>query len=513
MENKIKPSQVMTIFFIVLMIVTVVYAGITELTEITDSKIVEESVKEKLESDVFIDYIRSVDSVRISNDNETDEIFKSYYTDEKRIILEDDNYEVKLNMTLDTKYKERISVGESVRFAELTYENYTEFDDIELYSIDEDYKRVQKNITTKYKTIEEHTDCKSVESNLSKGEFTEVCTTYNTTTYTEFNNKEDLPSTNITIGLFTNTIKGEHIEWVAVKDGFRFYEFASYLVTDIVSYYKLDEGAVDFGTIIDSIDFLNGTKVGATNTTGIIKNAYSFDGNDYIDFNNSNHVTGNYFSISVWIKTTSTGVTQTIYRKRPTEIYMRVSTDNKIYFTGGGALGLVSTSTVTNGNWHHIVGVIDNGDIMLYIDSSLENNDTDAGSISGGTDYLRIGRNGAYLDYFNGIIDEVAIWSIALNATAVEDLYNNGNYLSYPFDPIIYCNFSGYVFDESSNALNNSNITIWNQNNVSDYYETATNASGYWIKGIENSTNTYMVGAYYNNTLVGKLKPYISGTC
>jgi len=38
-------------------------------------------------------------------------------------------------------------------------------------------------------------------------------------------------------------------------------------------------------------------------------------------------------------------------------------------------------------------------------------------------------------------------------------------------------------------------------------------ASGLWSVSIENSTNTYMAGAYYNNTLIGQLKQGITGTC
>lgn len=79
--------------------------------------------------------------------------------------------------------------------------------------------------------------------------------------------------------------------------------------------------------------------------------------------------------------------------------------------------------------------------------------------------------------------------------------------------PIPQCEFSGYVFDESSTALEGANVTIWNQYDMTEYYEDTTDSNGYWSYNITNSTNTYMAGAYYNNTIIGQLKPYISGTC
>ena len=80
-------------------------------------------------------------------------------------------------------------------------------------------------------------------------------------------------------------------------------------------------------------------------------------------------------------------------------------------------------------------------------------------------------------------------------------------------DQPIYCTFSGYVKDEDGAALVGANVTVWNQYDVSEHYSNTTIAGGLWSLNITNSTNTYMIGGYYNNSLTGKLKPYISGTC
>ena len=153
--------------------------------------------------------------------------------------------------------------------------------------------------------------------------------------------------------------------------------------------------------------------------------------------------------------------------------------------------------------------------MKLYINNNLEIDEAygfsssnnvpltfGAGSFSGIGNWVPI----------DGIMDEVGIWSRTLTSTEISDLYNSGDGLAY-ISPIVYCNFSGYAFDEDDTALVGANVTVWNQFNVSEYYQNTTIADGKWSVQVPNSTNTYMAGSYYNNTLIGQLKPYISGTC
>ncbi len=80
--------------------------------------------------------------------------------------------------------------------------------------------------------------------------------------------------------------------------------------------------------------------------------------------------------------------------------------------------------------------------------------------------------------------------------------------------PIAVCQFSGYVFGkDNTDPLNGANVTITNQHNPAEYYQTTTNSSGYWSFNITNSTNIYKVDALYNSTIPGKLEHDISGTC
>ena len=155
----------------------------------------------------------------------------------------------------------------------------------------------------------------------------------------------------------------------------------------------------------------------------------------------------------------------------------------------------------TKDAYHIIKIVLDGSTFYGYQDGSLIDSITD-----GYSNYLKINfGNSDYTSTGNARAD----WIIARAYASSIPTYIIGAEET----DIAYCTFSGYVKDESGTALVGANVTIWNQNNVSKYYSNTTIADGKWSVQIPNSTNTYMAGAYYNNTLIGQLKQGISGTC
>ena len=64
--------------------------------------------------------------------------------------------------------------------------------------------------------------------------------------------------------------------------------------------------------------------------------------------------------------------------------------------------------------WTHLVSVFDNGDLRQYMDGVLVNEDTyPAGSFTK-VDLYKLGVNRAGSAYFEGMIDEVMVWDVAL---------------------------------------------------------------------------------------------------
>lgn len=102
-----------------------------------------------------------------------------------------------------------------------------------------------------------------------------------------------------------------------------------------------------------------------------------------------------------------------------------------IYHFGG--FGVTATNmTVAGTGWRHVVYVVDPASTRqeVYIDAVSRASDTDAGAISyagvGSDTFIGRHGDGGTTRYMNGKIDEVRIYSRALSASEVEQLYRSG---------------------------------------------------------------------------------------
>jgi hypothetical protein len=122
-----------------------------------------------------------------------------------------------------------------------------------------------------------------------------------------------------------------------------------------------------------------------------------------------------------------------------TEWAIRIDDDDLEFHTGDGAgtniAGLVSAVDTTD-LWYFAVGVHDDPTTTTRIYGGDENGvalataaDTDASNVNQDTESLRVGAsfNGTILtDFFNGDIDELAIWHKSMTTDQVTWLYNGG---------------------------------------------------------------------------------------
>jgi len=250
------------------------------------------------------------------------------------------------------------------------------------------------------------------------------------------------------------------------------------LTTDIKSYWKFD------GNAIDSVGSNDGTVTGATYTaSGKINKAYDFDGiNDYISFSDF----GSVKSFSIWIKpdvaiTTSSGGSGIFefdgthnavwlgfftgaFSNELITLTTSGSTDNYFYWDTSD----IGVSSITT-DWHLISFVWSSADsnYHLYyngVDCGLGNTFGSPVELDFNAPYF--GRRGT--SYFNGILDEPAIWNRALTSTEISELYNSGTGLQYPFEGV--SNFKITAQDKSTNtSLNNFEALV-----DGTYYNTST---------------------------------------
>ena len=230
------------------------------------------------------------------------------------------------------------------------------------------------------------------------------------------------------------------------------------LTDNIVAYWKLDESS---GNASDSSGSgLTLTNVGTlTYGTGKINNGGNFtatkylDGGDILDFERTDA-----FSISAWYKTTSLTTQSIITKHGLTSPYSGWSL--RLYQLGGSghlkAIFQLSNNAVSNANILNIETNEDNFDsadfvhiVVTYSGNSLAsgvkiylNNDeqtliTNAQTLSASilNDIsLNIGsRADGGGNQFEGMIDEVGVWSRILTSDEVAELYNSGDGLQYPF--------------------------------------------------------------------------------
>jgi hypothetical protein len=209
------------------------------------------------------------------------------------------------------------------------------------------------------------------------------------------------------------------------------------------------------GTYIDVLTAANGCDSTVTTNLTILNQAAAlhFDGaNDHVTvpYNSAFDFGMNDFTIETWAKTTSITGNQVMIGRISTGNYWLGVSNGKANFsmTGNDVAG---TSTIGDGNWHHIAAVRKNGIQYIYVDGVLEGtqNTTASGTFAGD---LTIGKFGGGFN-FAGSLDEIRIWNRAL--CSGEILNNMNSELSLP-----QANLAAYYkFNQGIENSNNSTIT------------------------------------------------------
>jgi len=163
----------------------------------------------------------------------------------------------------------------------------------------------------------------------------------------------------------------------------------------------------------------------------------NFDGeDDYVDCGGVDDFKfgSSDFTISTWIKTSggSQDWAGIIWKGKvsgptpsyePSYSFSKSGSSNSYFFNAGHWANRASFGALEDGQWHHLVGVVDSGVSKAYLDGVFKNQ-----SIATDSDYdteLDIGK-GVLDREFNGQIDDVRIYNYALTADQVKQVYNFG---------------------------------------------------------------------------------------
>lgn len=191
-------------------------------------------------------------------------------------------------------------------------------------------------------------------------------------------------------------------------------------------------------TAFDIIDTNDGIlKNGATITTGIVGDAYDFDGNDdfletplKIDFYSSG------ITISAWVKTkdaigaiVSDGGGSTANRGIGLFIRNGGAVDVVGSYNNSGTRNFLAQGSKINNDTFHLVTATWTGDttlygVKIYVDGTVEDSATALSGISDGTYPIHWGGHGSIsFNKLEGQIDEAMIYERVLTASEIMDIY------------------------------------------------------------------------------------------
>jgi hypothetical protein len=160
-----------------------------------------------------------------------------------------------------------------------------------------------------------------------------------------------------------------------------------------------------------------------------------------------NFQTTNSFTFSAWIKTAGPGGIVRKWDQNSKGGYIfeiRAGGNNKITFamfnaTASAGYRRMGSTTVTDNSWRHVAMAYDGSKsvtgIRLWVNGTEESytavNNTDPGALTSSTIYLGNSASTATPVYFDGAIDEVAIWNRALTSNEVYQVYSTPLYAPY----------------------------------------------------------------------------------
>ncbi len=204
----------------------------------------------------------------------------------------------------------------------------------------------------------------------------------------------------------------------------------SFSTGGLLAWWKLDEGSGQ--TVGDAGgNDRAGILVGdPTWTDGVMGAALEFDGDgDYVDLGNAaDFDIVHRITLCAWVKVNAFDTDwQAIIAKGDTAWRLSRDQGNNVHFgcTGLWPEWVRGSVDVNDGQWHHVAGVYDGGELRLYIDGALDVSARTRGLINVNTYPVYIGENAEEPGRaWNGLIDDVRIYDYALSEAEIKALHD-----------------------------------------------------------------------------------------
>ena len=273
----------------------------------------------------------------------------------------------------------------------------------------------------------------------------------------------------------------------------------------------------------------DGTVNGASLTNdrfGLTNSAYQFDGTSSFIQTTANGFLGQQArTFSFWLNTSSASLQAPIDFYGGTGGAFSIVINNPCPGVGvdcGTGVAMKGNQILLNGNWHHCVLVYDStivntiSDVIVYMDGQIQTQVTcsslNPNCIINNTNSTDIvfGKTASNVRYVDGKLDDIGIWSRALNQQEIFDLYNaNICYQTITVTDTLLINMGIVSFNP---VIFNNTIKIFpnpTNDHITINYGNFASLNGYQLK-IENSlgqqvfqTNITQQSDYLNLTTWG----------
>ena len=252
---------------------------------------------------------------------------------------------------------------------------------------------------------------------------------------------------------------------------------------------------------------------------GLMGNSFKFSSSAYL-LTTSNIQIPNEFTILAYINKDETGTGGIIAKRNDAgtnnfQLYREAGGKWDMFVWGASALETKTDRDLTSGIWQKLIVTWNGTQLNFYQDGTNTKNASLTGTMTNDDIDTRIAHEW-YGDYFEGYIDELAIWNKAITPTEAYLLTNQSNIsavfsselgtIDYPtFDNITITNISSvYTFlvritnTNSSSGININGIN-YTMTNISDYFS--------YSKSITSKNVNYYFWSYsfttgYNQTIL-----------
>ena len=198
------------------------------------------------------------------------------------------------------------------------------------------------------------------------------------------------------------------------------------LTTSLVSYWNMEGSSTDY------YGSNNGTDTAVTygSSYGKIGQGALFNGTTS-KILIANATAYSTVSVSLWFNT-SAGGNMTLFNLNNSgqtqDLEVTLQSGKLVFDTWNGTTSYAVTSagTYNNGAWHHVVAIKNGTTLSAYVDNVSVGSTAQTAFSVGGTEWsigVQYYNNNAFL---NGDLNEIGLWSKALSAQEITDLYNAG---------------------------------------------------------------------------------------